>query len=122
MKTKVKNETKDEEKDQLDEFHTAFLSFDLNTREFLYCLHSTCGCCDSRHVCSHLAGFSFFIRCAQRCNFNRDMFENALPVNPMKLQNTLTLIENVCSNDNRKKVAIKREEDLKALLNCNDVL
>ena len=120
MKTKVKNETMNGGKDELDGFYTVFVSFDLSTKELLYYPYSICGCYDGRHVCSHFAAFLFFIRCAQMCDFNREMFENALPENPVKSQNTLTLIENMSSTENRKK-AMKRKADKKALLNCNEL-
>ena len=119
MKMKVKNTAKGDGTDQLDEFCTAFASFDLRAKKLLHYPYSACGYYDGRHVCSHFASFLFFVHCAQMCNYNQTIFESTLPENPIKLQNTLTLIENVSNNESRIKAA-KRKFHEKESLHCND--
>ena len=95
MKTKVTNAIDWNENSALEDHYTVHLSFNLNTKELLPYPHSTCGCYDGRHKCSHMPGFSLFIRCAQRCDISCEIFGKDFPESPVKLQNYLTLIENV---------------------------
>ena len=62
-----------------------------------------CGCYDGRHACSHLTAFLHLIRCAQRCDHKQEYFEKSMPDNPIKLQNFITLIENIGLTNKRKK-------------------
>ena len=105
---KTKNSTVDNPEDELDEHCTAFVSFDLQSKEFLNYPFTVCGYYDGRHVCSHVLGFLLFIRCAQSCTGVYEEFESIVSENPISLQNTLTLFENVVFNDNRVKGQRKR--------------
>ena len=103
MKTKVTNEAAENDSAAEDEFYTVHLAFNALTKNLLPYPYSICGCYDGRHCCSHISGFLFFIRCAQRCDFNQDVFEETFPQNPTKVQSTLTLIENVSFTDSHQK-------------------
>ena len=111
MKTKVMNAIDWNENSALEDHYTVHLSFNLITKELLPYPHSTCGCYDGRHKCSHMSGFALFIRCAQRCDVSCEIFEKDFPESPVKLQNYLTLIENVAYSGEcarcRKKITLE---------------
>ena len=62
MKRKVKNESKRSEPDELNEYYTVHLAFDLLSKDVLSYPYSLCGCYDGRHFCSHVSVFMFLIR------------------------------------------------------------
>ena len=93
MKTKVRNEARKSEMDEFDEHYAVHFTFEFIKKKLLCYPHSACGCCDGRRVCSHMKGFLLFIRCGQKCYFNRDFFEKAIPENHIALNNALMLIE-----------------------------
>ena len=108
MKTKTKNVTEHMVKDELDECYTTFLAFDAINKDLLQHPCSVCGCCDGTHFCSHSLGFLLFLRCIQICDTDFLKFEEAMPDNPISIQNTIILIENMISNENRIKAQRKR--------------
>ena len=48
------------------------------------------------------------MRCVQICDTDLFQFEEAMPDNPISIQNTITLIENIISNENRINAHRKR--------------
>ena len=103
MKSEVKNASIDDETNDTQDHYIAYLVFDISTKNILPHPHSMCGCCDGRHRCSHVGGLILLIRCAQRCDSNQEHFENKFPENPIKLQDSITLIENIGVSQECKK-------------------
>ena len=120
MKTKVNNETKEFHSNEDNEYYIVSLGVNLVTKELLAYLHTICGCYDGRHYCSHITGFLLFIRLAQMCQDNQDIFESSFPENPISLQNTLTLIENTSFTTSCKE-SRKRTAEEKELLSRNEL-
>ena len=118
MKSKVKNSTSNNQ-DQLEDHCTVHLAFNADAKNMLHYPCTICGCYDGRHICSHITGFLLFIRCAQRCDFNKDMFEKSLPASPIALQNKLTLIENIVCTEALKNAKRKRAHEL-SVLSCKE--
>ena len=121
MKSKVINAIDWTEKISLEDHYTVYLSFDLLTKVILSYPHSTCGYYDGRHKCSHMSALIMFIRCAQRCDKNCDKFEKTFPESPLKLQNYLTLIENLVSTKEYVKARKKKALENKTLVGDEDL-
>ena len=94
---------------------TRFLGFNSVIKELLPYLHTICGYYDSRNFCLYIICFLLFIRLAQMYPFNENIFESLFPENSIRLQNTLTLIENT-SFTNFYKIARNRTAQEKMLL------
>ena len=103
MKSKVQKPLIERETTDMLEYYVVHLAFDLATKSILPHPYSVCRCYDGRHNCSHLGGLILFFRCAQRCDSNQEYFENKFPENPIKLQDSISLIENVCMSPAYKK-------------------
>ena len=48
------------------------------------------------------------MRCVQICDTDLFQFEEAMPDNPISIQNNITLIENIISNENHINTQRKR--------------
>ena len=56
--------------------------------------YSICGYYDGHHYCLHIDRLNLLFRCTQRCDLNQEHFENKFPENPIKIQDSIILIEN----------------------------
>ena len=113
MKFKVKNVSVNEDEDAWDDHHTTFLAFGTEKNVILPNPRTMCGCCNGMQACSHSLAFMLFIKCVQRCGYDQHTFESKISENPIKLQNSLTLIEHVVNNEflkvSKKRKTIENE-------------
>ena len=117
MKSKVSNESAKVSKDEMEDYYTIFLVFDMNIKNILFYPCSMRGYYDGCNACSHFTEFLLLIRCIQRCDFNQELFEQLFPENPSKSQNCNTLIVHVGFSDEYKIVKIKKWNKLQLLSN-----
>ena len=75
MKTEVKNEARKSDSDEFDEHYTICLTFESLSKKLLCYPCSMCGCYDGRHVYSRMTVFLIFIRCVQKCDVSKELFE-----------------------------------------------
>lgn len=113
MKSKACDACQDSPKYEAEDHCSVCLAFNSRAKEMLFYPCAARGCYDGCHVCSHITAFILFIRCAQRCDCNKDIFEKALPASPLKLQNCVALIEHVSFSVKGKAHDSKKSKQLK---------